>query len=276
MINLYKTGGVITVGEDGKVPVTYYGEGGKSGKFYPVKIKIDDAIIIGTQTWALRNLDVAFYNNGDPIPEVQDPTAWAALTTGAWCYYNNDPANGKIYGKLYNWHAVNDARGLAPTGYHIPSTAEMDTLKSFLDPNAGGQMKELGFNHWDSPNTGASNSSGFTGLGAGYRDNATFGALLLITLYWTSDEIDLNTALCSYLFYNDGELHNEEVNPKTYGFSVRCIKESYSSDFINLYNDFLINLGGDYYSVKWYDLVIDGTSPTSFSNANDLLLTFFS
>lgn len=80
-------------------------------------------IQIGTQKWMSKNLDVAFYRNGDPIPQVTSPTAWAVLSTGAWCYYNNDPIQGNKYGKLYNWYAVNDPRGLVPQGWHIPSDA---------------------------------------------------------------------------------------------------------------------------------------------------------
>lgn len=91
-----------------------------------------ETVTIGTQEWKLKNLDVTHYRNGDPIPQVTDPTQWANLTTGAWCYYNNDSTNGTIYGKLYNWYAVNDPRGLAPIGYHIASDQEWATLFTFL------------------------------------------------------------------------------------------------------------------------------------------------
>ena len=105
------------------------------------------SITICNQVWMLKNLDVSTYRNGDPIPQVTDPTTWVGLTTGAWCYYNNDPANGAIYGKLYNWYAVNDPRGLAPTGWHVPSDAEWTELSTCLDAisptgNVGGKMKE--------------------------------------------------------------------------------------------------------------------------------------
>ena len=86
------------------------------------------SIVIGNQVWTSQNLDVSTYRNGDTIPEVQNPNVWYYLTTGAWCFYNNDPANGPVYGKLYNWYAVNDPRGLAPVGYHIPSDAEWTIL----------------------------------------------------------------------------------------------------------------------------------------------------
>jgi len=129
------------------------------------------SVQIGNQTWTLKNLDVSTYRNGDPIPQVQDNTAWANLSTGAWCYYLNNTANGTIYGKLYNWYAVNDPRGLAPNGYHIPTDAEWTTLTTYLGGStlAGGKMKEAGSSHWLSPNTGATNSSGFKGLPGGFR-----------------------------------------------------------------------------------------------------------
>src|SRR4030095_15485991 len=84
------------------------------------------------QDWMVKNLDVTTYRNGDIIPEVTDPTVWAALTTGAWCYYENNSTNGTTYGKLYNWYAVNDPRGLAPTGWHVPTDAEWTTLSTCL------------------------------------------------------------------------------------------------------------------------------------------------
>jgi len=113
-------------------------------------------IQIGTQRWQAKNHDVAFYKNGDPIPQVRDAAVWGALTTGAWCYYNNDSTLSTRYGKLYNWYAVNDARGLAPQGWHIPTDAEWTTLGTTLggDAIAGGSLKEAGTVSWATPNTG--------------------------------------------------------------------------------------------------------------------------
>jgi uncharacterized protein (TIGR02145 family) len=88
-------------------------------------------VTIGSQVWASKNLNVSTYRNGDLIPHVQDKEAWEKLTTGAWCYYDNDESNGTKYGKLYNWYAVNDPRGLAPNGYHIPTASEWETLISY-------------------------------------------------------------------------------------------------------------------------------------------------
>ena len=92
-----------------------------------------ETVTIGKQTWMKKNLDVSRYRNGDVIPEVADLSTWVNLTTGAWCYYENKSDNGTTYGKLYNWYAVNDPRGLAPAGWHIPSDAEWTSLITFLN-----------------------------------------------------------------------------------------------------------------------------------------------
>lgn len=139
------------------------------------------SVQICNQVWTTKNLEVTTYANGDPIPEVADPTQWSNLTTGAWCYYNNNPVNGTIYGKLYNWFAINDPRGLAPLGWHIASQAEFNILIACAGgPIVGGDaLKETGSTHWSLLNNGT-NSTGFTALGAGYRDR--FGSFLQLTL----------------------------------------------------------------------------------------------
>lgn len=183
-------------------------------------------IIIGTQTWMVCNLNVDRYRNGDLIPQATNSSEWENLTTGAWCYYNFDPANEPIYGKLYNWYAVNDPRGLAPIGYHIPTLVELATLSSFLGTGAGGKLKEAGTLHWQSPNTGATNSTGFTGLPGGY---ATYsGFFYSITQYgyiWALEEY--NSVLGNYyrLDYNN-DAFNLNGARKDSGLSVRLIKDS--------------------------------------------------
>jgi len=184
-------------------------------------------IQIGTQKWMSKNLDVAFYRNGDPIPQVTEPTAWAALTTGAWCYFNNDPIPGNIYGKLYNWYAVNDPRGLAPQGWHIPSDAEWTTLVALLGGSsvAGGKMKEAGTLNWVAPNTGADNSSGFAGLPGGFRFvSGAFANVGSNSLWWSSTESSTNFAWNRGLSYLNGNL-NSAGNAKQVGFSVRCLMD---------------------------------------------------
>lgn len=182
-------------------------------------------VVIGTQTWMLENLNVSTYRNGDAIPQVTDDMAWSALTTGAWCYYDNDPANEAIYGKLYNWYAVNDPRGLAPTGYHVPSDAEWNTLITFLGgvSDAGGKMKSTTL--WNSPNVAASNSSGFTGLPGGYcYSDGTFGGLYINGIWWSSSDSSPMWTGSRGLYYGESYV-SDGIDSKTFGFSVRCLRD---------------------------------------------------
>lgn len=187
-----------------------------------------DELCVIDPGWVITNLNVTTYRNGDPIPEEQNQAAWDALTTGAWCSYNNNPANDAIYGKLYNWYAVNDARGLAPVGYHIPDTVEWTTLIDCLgfDAIAGGKMREAGSAHWTSPNSGATNSSGFTALGAGIR-NTTVGFTNLndLTLFWASNEQDSLTGIGQLLPSPGSFIVSNAGIPKEVGGSVRVIQD---------------------------------------------------
>jgi uncharacterized protein (TIGR02145 family) len=185
-------------------------------------------ITIGTQIWTGCNLNVDTYRNGDIIPQVTNASEWANLTTGAWCYYNNDTSNGSVYGKLYNWYAVNDPRGLAPTGYHVPSNTEWGTLITFLGGSgtAGGMLKESGLDHWQSPNTGATNSVGFTALPGGLRyANGVFINKNLQSSWWTSVEHSLTNARLVQISYFFEEISNSYWDNKIYGLSVRLIKD---------------------------------------------------
>lgn len=199
-----------------------------------------DVVSNCSQIWMTKNLDVAYYSNGDPIPQVTDPIQWATLNTGAWCYYNNDPANGAIYGKLYNWYAVNDPRGLAPNGWHIPSLPEYQTLRDCLAGRAvaGGKMKEVGLTHWLSPNSGATNSSGFTALPGGIRtyfasSNSEEFKFLGLNGYWYCSTHFTNSSglfVTNVSLYNDKSYISEQIvasNTSSFynnGYSVRCIK----------------------------------------------------
>ena len=148
-----------------------------------------ETVVIGKQEWMVKNLDVSRYRNGDIIPEVKDPAKWASLKTGAWCYYNNDPVNGKIYGKLYNWYAVKDPRGLAPEGFHIPTGAEMQELDE----------KTKGTNFWSSDTRGGIR-----------RVSGTFDYIGEASFWWTST---------ADLF----KPHNFTLRGK--GYSVRCLRD---------------------------------------------------
>ena len=192
----------------------------------------------GTQFWQNTNLNVATYSDGTVIPEVTDPTEWNILTTGAWCYYNNDAATGAIYGKLYNWYAVagiwNEAsktdasqrKKLAPTGYHVPSDSEWTTLIGYLGGGvAGGKMKETGTAHWNTPNAEATNTSGFEGLPGGFRYNGgTFGSIGVYGYWWSSSELSTTLAWTRYLNYYYGSAFSSG-STKDDGFSVRCLRD---------------------------------------------------
>jgi uncharacterized protein (TIGR02145 family) len=188
-------------------------------------------VAIGTQIWTCRNLDVVTYRNGDVIPQVTDPSQWVGLTTGAWCYYNNDVANNAVYGKLYNWYAVNDPRGLAPNGYHVPTYSEfLNTLLPYLattySADEGNVTKEVGTTHWNS-DSGATNQTCFTALPGGFRESNFGGSFYQINQYgywWTSTE---NSALYARGFsLRDTESYfSNPNNGKNFGQSVRLIKD---------------------------------------------------
>ena len=185
------------------------------------------SITICNQVWMKNNLSVERYKNGDIIPQVTGPVQWGNLTTGAWCYYNNDPAMGAIYGKLYNWYAVNDPRGLAPAGWHVPNETEWTTLASCLggEPVAGGKMKSTTL--WVSPNTGATNSSGFTALPSGIRNSGgLFNSISQETYIWSST-INIpvpSKAIMRDLSTNYANLFNS-ASSMINGQPVRCVKD---------------------------------------------------
>lgn len=193
---------------------------------------IYQTVSICNQTWTTTNLNVSKYRNGDIIPQVTDPTVWANLTTGAWRYYGNDSATGATYGKLYNWYAVVDPRGLAPSGYHVPSDVEWTTLTTCLggDAVAGGKMKEAGTTHWNSPNTDATNESGFTALPGGFLDTSgnfcSIGCEFALGewgRWWSSTEYS-GGARYFGLIYTWGDTRRN-FNYKTNGYSVRFLKD---------------------------------------------------
>ena len=183
---------------------------------------------IGTQTWMAENLKVTHYHNGDAIPNITDSTVWGGLTDGAYCWYKNDEASYKnIYGALYNWYSVNDSRNLCPTGWHLPSDAEWTALTDFLggESIAGGEMKETGTAHWLSPNTGATNSSGFTALPGGGRSySGSFISLTSLATFWSSTENSSTTAWGRSLGYDTEPVYRHYGN-KPDGFSARCVRD---------------------------------------------------
>lgn len=185
---------------------------------------VQSPVIIGTQTWDKCNLDVSTYRNGDVIPFASNETEWNNYATsgiGAWCYYDYNPANGPIYGKLYSRSAVNDPRNLAPVGKHIPSTAEFNTLISFLGVDAGGKMKQEGLCRWLTPNTGATNSSGFTGLPGGGCFAGAFSEITTSGIFWSSTSLPtVNEGI--FLSFNTTDV-NITASFDSEGLSVRCL-----------------------------------------------------
>ena len=179
-------------------------------------------VTIGSRVWMVENLNVDHYRNGDPIPEVKDSVQWKNLKSGAWCYYNNYPENSKKYGKLYNWYAVNDHRGLAPKGWHIPTLDDFKTLYNTVN-NDGNELKAIGQGTGDGKGT---NSSGFFALLAGYRNyNKSFRNLGLIAYLWSSTEGNTDYVCIMNLFYNNSNIYWDLTNDKKNGFSVRCLKD---------------------------------------------------
>jgi uncharacterized protein (TIGR02145 family) len=190
------------------------------------------SIVINGQEWMQQNLAVTKYRNGDPIPTGLSDATWSNTTSGAFAIYNNDAANNTTYGKLYNWYAVNDSRGLCPTGWHVPSDGEWTTLETSLGGSsvAGGKMKstgtiENGDGLWHSPNEQA-NESGFTGLPSGYRFIfGTYNYIGEVGFWWSDTEYDSTYAWNRELVGPADNNIYRLSNGKWNGFSVRCVKD---------------------------------------------------
>lgn len=194
---------------------------------------IIEEVKIGNKTWMLKNLDVSSFQNGDPINQVLTADEWIeAGKKGqpAWCYWGNDSKYDSLYGKLYNWHAINDPRGLVPEGWHIPSKLEWDELQKFAgDPNNGEAHYNLkDKNGWDK---GGSNKIGFKGLPGGLRkSNGDFGGTHQyygtgsVGIWWSNSEVNQNDAWSIGMFSFDGPISFETL-PKICGLSIRCVKD---------------------------------------------------
>jgi uncharacterized protein (TIGR02145 family) len=185
----------------------------------------------GNQEWMTENLNVDKFRNGDPIPEAKTDEEWEKAGDNrepAWCYYDNDPANGEKYGKLYNWYAVNDPRGLAPEGWHIPSDEQWDVLISYLggEKGAGEKMKSTsGWNEYIDVNGNGTNSSGFSGLPGGSRGNdGVFYFVGGSGSWWSSTEDNSSSVWSRYINSNNGNVYRRSIN-KADGLSVRCLRD---------------------------------------------------
>jgi uncharacterized protein (TIGR02145 family) len=195
------------------------------GTMSDIEGHIYQTVLIGNQQWMVENLRTATYANGEPIANVTDNTAWTQLSSGAWCHYDNNTANDVIYGKLYNWYTTVDPRGLCPAGWHVPTDAEWTVLTDYLggESVAGGKMKST--TGWNSPNTGATNESAFSGLPGGGRLNiGAFGAIGDEGVWWSSTEDDTDSGWHSGLSYGDGNVFRGYYIKRN-GFSVRCLRD---------------------------------------------------
>ncbi len=190
-------------------------------------------IQIGTQLWMAENLRTTKYNDGNLIDNVVDFKKWSGLTTGAYCWYgNNASSNKEIYGGQYNWFAVNTGK-LCPTGWHIPTDEEWANLSTYLGGKeiAGSKLKEIGTSHWQGPNTGATNASGFTALPGGTRnvwgdpDIDDWSWINLAGYWWSASENIYDLAIFWAIFYNGNGTDNQGLLLKQSGLSIRCLKD---------------------------------------------------
>jgi uncharacterized protein (TIGR02145 family) len=181
---------------------------------------------IGNQLWMAENLKTTKYNDGTSISLVTENSEWFSLTTPGYCWYNNDVTNKADHGALYNWYTVNTGK-LAPAGWHVPTDAEWTTLGNYLggDPVAGGKLKEAGLAHWHSPNTGATNETGFSALPGGYRHDAgTFDSQSNYGYWWSATAYDASQTWFRSLYYDVGNL-SRYISLKRCGSSVRLLRD---------------------------------------------------
>ena len=187
-------------------------------------------IKIGTQIWMAENLNVENFRNSVPIQEAKTREEWILARKNkqpAWCYYDNNPENGKKYGKLYNWHAVSDSNGLPPLGWHIPGDMEWTILTDHLGGfDVGGKLKEQGTSHWKSHNLGTTNESGFSALPGGCRcESGSFDDIANLGFWWTSTENNSYHAW-ERLIYSAYNSVNRSNSNKGCGYSIRCIMDT--------------------------------------------------
>jgi uncharacterized protein (TIGR02145 family) len=207
------------------------------------------SVFIGNQEWMGENLKTTKYANGSSIPNITSNSAWQTLTGGAWCYWGNSSANNTVYGKLYNWYVASDSQNVCPTNWHVPSQAEAFTMINYLGgiSVAGGKIKEIGTTHWKTPNTGATNSSGFTALPGGYRDDWDGGFYTIgnggsgtgvtnnnsIGRHWTSSPADSSNNVNWPDHAYEFGVHQAQNSMNSYvygidrnwGVSIRCLKD---------------------------------------------------
>lgn len=177
------------------------------------------------ETITLENFKGRTFNNNDPIPVVPDNAAWTALKTPGMCDLNNDPANANIYGSYYNFYAVNDPRGIAPDGYHVPTQLEWQNYGEAIGLTGAGAIKQTGNSTWSTPNTGATNSSGVTAIGSGYRlPSGVFEDQTKTSSWWSSTGLGNMGAYNAYCTYNSARFMPVTTFDYGYGMTIRFFK----------------------------------------------------
>ena len=209
-----------------------------------------NTVLIGTQCWMASNIKVTRYSDGTTIPDQTANTNWGTLLTGARTVYTGEASYLATYGYLYNWYAakgiitsgVSPTKNICHTGWHVPTDAEWTIMIQSLDPSqavnsgnvstfngiqsytAGGKIKTTGYTYWNTPNTGATNESGFSALPGGTRHiNGSFYNVRLYALFWSATEYDGNSAWSNHVKSSNGNVHRGSGN-KSSGFSVRCLR----------------------------------------------------
>ena len=184
-------------------------------------------VTIGKQVWMAENLKTTKFNDGTAISLVAEDQAWGALTTPAFCWYNKDAAvNKNTYGALYNWSTVSTNK-LCPKGWHVSTDAEWTALTTYLggESVAGGKLRETGITHWEKPNTGATNESGFTTLPGGYRNNhGAFANIGFFGFWWSATEYVPTASWCRTMGCAGSDVLRI-YSLKKNGYSVRCIQD---------------------------------------------------
>jgi len=187
-----------------------------------------NVVKIGDQVWMAENLRTTRYNDGTAIPLVTDPTDFINLTTPAYCWSNNDIGNKPVYGALYIWYTVKTGK-LCPSGWHVPTDAEWTILENHLGGYAvaGGKLKETGTEHWLTPNTDATNESGFNARPGGWRDGMSGGYLPLgqVSMWWTSQETSPDRPYWRELYYSSGTIFPKSGGDPSFAMSIRCVKD---------------------------------------------------
>ena len=247
-------------------------------------------VTIGNQVWMAENINATNYADASAIPLVEDSTAWVnlAYTDKAYCYYDNNISNGDVYGALYTWPAAmngeassdnnpSGVQGICPDGWHLPGDTEWKQLEMYLGisqadadnigwrgTDEGGELKEAGTTHWNSPNTGANNSSGFTALPGGFRFTVS-GNIGKNAYFWPSTESSSGGAWFRGLISSNSEVARSDNYDKRQGFSVRCVKDI-DTLVISLTGTDITSIGGTDGSI---DLTVsEGMPPYTFSWSN--------